>query len=313
MNQEQTELILELANKTHAVLPCSGCGKHHTRLLVSGAVEATQNLALEPWQQGKFDGFSWPQVAAMVREAIDAVPLECPECDALKDDDYGLRGLELTKTEELDDTAKQIFNHVEGFMLKEINGYLDEFQKERPDDRRIDFVKRWTTDVMSEIREAYAAEVAARRNAPVWQTKERKREKAELAFAHYQINSLSQRLQYYQSPERDRELAEKQHRLSMVEKVADLEKDVSQRQRLYLSGFALIFSAMCIDAIAFFAKGEIYKFSGGAVVYASAAITLLMPALLAAGYKDYRAALDRLRRYRHLADFESASAGREAP
>jgi DNA-binding transcriptional MerR regulator len=311
MSDDHANLILELATQAHAVQPCSECERHFTRLFFIGAAEATQRLALEPWRQGKFGGLSWPQVAELIKETIEKAPLKCPECGALKDDDYSLLGLESTTTEELDETAKHIFNNVEGFQLKEINAFLDEFQKERPDDGRIDLVKRWTSDVLSELRQAYGAEVAARRNAPVWQTEERKIEKAELAFAHYQIGSLSQRLQYYESPEREKERIERQERASLVENVSSMSKAVSDWEKLYIAGVLAMLAAIGIDIFAFFARGEIYKFAGGAVIYGSAAITVIVPVILAIWYKDWKVAVNRLRRYRHLAEFEGAPVSRD--
>lgn len=78
MSKDHEDLILELAAQAHAVLQCSECRKHYTRLFVTGAVESAQTLALEPWKQGKFDGLSWPQVADLVRTTIEAAPLAGP-------------------------------------------------------------------------------------------------------------------------------------------------------------------------------------------------------------------------------------------
>src|SRR5882672_4165761 len=118
----------------------------------------------------------------------------------------------MSKTEELDDSAKWILTDIAGGSAKAIDDVLADLMKEYPAERRLEFVRRAVEDILREYGAAYRAEIAARRTAPIWQTKERAEEREDLESCRRQIALLSAQLdsitdQQKEQWEREREVA----------------------------------------------------------------------------------------------------------
>jgi hypothetical protein len=117
----------------------------------------------------------------------------------------------MSKTQELDDSAKWIFTVIAGGSAKAVDDSLADLVKDYPNERRLEFVRRGIGDILREYGAAYRAEIEARRTAPIWQIKEAEEPqdlescRRQVAFLSAQLNSITD--QQKEQWEREREVA----------------------------------------------------------------------------------------------------------
>ncbi len=179
-----------LAQIVFALLPCPVCREGPISAADPTKDAAALKIASEDWEKGNYPGLSKEDVLEMMQALLIRAKLGCRDCASDVHDDYDQKTICMSN-EELDQAATLIFNRVENRDKKEIFQYTEELKSALPDDSRLRLLEICIEGVLCEYKYAYEDEVAARRAAPIWHTREREEERRNLQIAETSNEALN--------------------------------------------------------------------------------------------------------------------------
>lgn len=204
----------------------------------------------------------------------------------------------MSKTEELDDSAKWIFTYIAGGSAKAVDDFLADLVKEYPDERRLEFVRRGIGDILREYGAAYRAEIEARRAAPFWQSKEMAEEPQDLESCRRQLASL--RAQLDSISEQQKEQQEREQEVAWIEeRWGALRRSATIANRTFWITLALFLAAVVGDLWAFFiVHGDNYlRLARDTVIGVCILATAGGPFVIRAAWKDILATKSALEKF----------------
>lgn len=179
----------------------------------------------------------------------------------------------MSKTEELDDSAKWISTHIAGGSAKAVDDSLADLVKAYPDESRLEPVRRAVGDILREYGAAYRAEVEARQTLSA------------------QLNSIT---------DEQKEQWEREREVEWIEaRWVALKRSANMANRTFWIALAVFLTALVGDAWAFFiAHGDTYlRFARDTVIGACIFATVLGPFIMRAASKDISATKSALEKF----------------
>jgi len=179
----------------------------------------------------------------------------------------------MSKTEELDDSAKRIFTHIADASAKAVDDSLADLVKEYPDESRLEFIRRAVADILREYGTAYRAEITARQTLSA------------------QLNSIT---------DEQKEQWEREREVEWIEaRWAALRRSANMANRIFWMTLAFLLIALVGDAWAFFiAHGDTYlRFARDTVIGACIFVTVFGPFIMRAAWKDSLATKSALEKF----------------
>jgi hypothetical protein len=302
MAESPKERLEALAGIVFALLPCPVCMEGQISASDPKKDAEALKLASDDWEKGNYPGLSKDDVTETMKSLLAEARLGCRECASDAHDDYDLKTMYMS-TEDLDKAATLIYNRVDRRSTKEIYDYIAELKLALPNDNRVRLLELCIDGVLFEYRNAYQDEVAARRAAPIWHTRERKEERQELRTAKGRIEKLQQELEELRLPEskvrQEWERYQSDYRATRAaqDRLKTLEKKSELLSRAFICVVIALFTAICVDVWALIKPGEIYREAGKVIIGVCGLVTLIGPFMLFAVFRESRAARVDLDRY----------------